>query len=71
MLNKFVSLSVNSVKSRYSSGKTLLLIISLTIFTCSSLFAQDWFVAHSDTNRHFASLFFTDANTGYAAEERL
>ena len=47
--------------------KTLFLIISFTIFTCSSLFAQGWFVAHSDTNRHFNSVFFTDANTGYTS----
>ena len=50
--------------------KTLFLIISLTIFipsTRDSLFAQGWFVAHSDTNRHFEKVFFTDANTGYAS----
>jgi photosystem II stability/assembly factor-like uncharacterized protein len=58
---------LNTVKSALG-GKTLLLIISLTIFipgTRDSLFAQDWFVAHSDTNSHFNSVFFTDANTGY------
>ena len=49
--------------------KTLLLIISLTIFIPSardSLFAQ-WVVAHSDTNRHFNSIFFTNPNTGYVS----
>jgi photosystem II stability/assembly factor-like uncharacterized protein len=50
--------------------KTLFLIISLIIFipsTRDSLFAQGWFVAHSEPTRHFNSIFFTDANTGYTS----
>lgn len=47
--------------------KTILLILSFTIFTCNSLFAQSgWFTVRSDTSIYWQSNFFADANSGYA-----
>ena len=47
--------------------KKLLFIISIIIFTCSFSFAQSgWFPLNSGTSEILFSVFFTDANTGYA-----
>ncbi len=46
--------------------KTILLILSITIFSCNSLFAQSgWFSVYSDTSSNGQSTFFTNINTGY------
>jgi len=70
-LNIFISLSINFLKS-ISMGKPLLLIISLTFFLCSSLFAQTgWYSVYSSDTTALQSIFFTNANSGYIAGGQL